>query len=387
MNVPHQPSRSATAKPAVTKAVHPYPFWSPRFWHGMRFGDWLRLWGGHWFKAHPLRLPMALMITLITPMNTLLAWLQRAVYGRRIAAARIERPPVFIIGHWRSGTTLLHELMFLDNQFCSPTTYQCCTPSHFLVSAWFLPWCTSFLLPKNRPMDNMEAGWDRPQEDEFALLTLGAPTPYLRMAYPEDPPAHMEFLDMQDAAPADVAKFERELAFFVRCLTVHAGKRVLLKSPPHTGRIALLAKLFPGARFVHITRHPYSIFPSTLKLWYTLDDAQGLSIPRPGPRREEYVFSAFERMYRGFEAQRETLAPGQLCEIRYEDLVKAPTATVERIYRELGLEHFDKLAPQIDAYAAAQKDYKTNVHSLEEPLKTEIRRRWAGYFARYGYES
>jgi hypothetical protein len=179
----------------------------------MRFGDWMRLWGSHWFKAHPLRLPMAIMITLITPMNSLLALVQRAVFGRRIATARISQPPVFIIGHWRSGTTLLHELMFLDSQFCSPTTYQCCTPSHFLVSDWFLPWCTSFLLPKNRPMDNMEAGWDRPQEDEFALLTLGAPTPYLRMAYPEDPPAHMEFLDMRDAAPRDVAKFERSSSF------------------------------------------------------------------------------------------------------------------------------------------------------------------------------
>ena len=28
--------------------------------------------------------------------------------------SKIDQPPVFIIGHWRSGTTMLHELMIQD---------------------------------------------------------------------------------------------------------------------------------------------------------------------------------------------------------------------------------------------------------------------------------
>lgn len=384
MNAPESSARPATARPKT--AVHPYPFWSPRFWHGMRFGDWLKFWGSHWFKAHPLRLPMAIIVTFVTPINTILGWVQQGLYGRKIAETRIEHPPIFIIGHWRSGTTLLHELMFLDDQFGSPTTYQCCSPHHFLVSERFLPWCTSFLLPKNRPMDNMAAGWDRPQEDEFALLAMGSPTPYFRMAYPDDPPPYMEFLDMNGTAPADLSRFERTLELFVKLLTLHSGKQVLLKSPPHTGRVEVLSRLFPGAKFIHITRHPYSIYPSTLKLWFILDDAQGFGLAHEGPHREEYVFSAFERMYRGFEAQRASLDEHHLCDVRYEDLVKDPVAAVERIYKQLGLSNFERLRPKIAEYAAAQKDYKTNVHDLDEPLKAEIRRRWAGYFERYGYE-
>jgi hypothetical protein len=61
----------------------------------------------------------------------------------------------------------------------------------------------SWLIPKQRPMDNMAAGWDRPQEDEFALLTLGAPTPYERMAFPNDEPPYGEFLDMRGCQPGD----------------------------------------------------------------------------------------------------------------------------------------------------------------------------------------
>jgi hypothetical protein len=302
----------------------------------------------------------------------------------------IDPPPVFIIGHWRTGTTLLHELMFCDERFGSPTTYQCFTPHHFLVSERFLPPLTSWLMPKNRPMDNMATGWDRPQEDEFALLAMAAPTPYLRMAYPGDPPPHLEFLDMQNVDPADLARFERAMASFVKALSLRTGKRVLLKSPPHTGRIEVLSRLFPGAKFVHVTRDPYSVFPSTLRLWYALDEAQGLTLVRDNDeeaaRREEFVFAGLERMYRGFEAQRERLDATTICDVRYEDLVRDPVGEVRRIYEQFDLGDFTGVEPKIAAYALREKNYRTNTHTLDETLRSRIRQRWATYFERYGYE-
>ena len=78
----------------------------------------------------------------------------------------------------------------------------------------------------------------------------------------------------------------------------------MMKSPPHTGRIEELARLFPGAKFIHIVRDPYTIFPSTRRLWVSLDWAQGLQHPHHHDL-DEYVFSAFERMYRGFNRQRD----------------------------------------------------------------------------------
>jgi hypothetical protein len=382
----------AAEPPSIRKKpqVNPYPARSPRFWHGMRWGDWMKLWASHGFRAHPLRLPMALAITAITPMNTVLGWMQSLLYGRRIANAMIDPPPVFIIGHWRTGTTLLHELMFCDERFGSPTTYQCFTPHHFLVSERFLPPLTSWLMPKNRPMDNMATGWDRPQEDEFALLAMAAPTPYLRMAYPGDPPPHLEFLDMQNVDPADLARFERAMASFVKALSLRTGKRVLLKSPPHTGRIEVLSRLFPGAKFVHVTRDPYSVFPSTLRLWYALDEAQGLTLVRDNDeeaaRREEFVFAGLERMYRGFEAQRERLDATTICDVRYEDLVRDPVGEVRRIYEQFDLGDFTGVEPKIAAYALREKNYRTNTHTLDETLRSRIRQRWATYFERYGYE-
>ena len=57
-------------------------------------------------------------------------------FGRRIEAARVEAP-LFILGHYRSGTTHLHNLLALDPQFASPTFFQVLTPHTFLTNERF----------------------------------------------------------------------------------------------------------------------------------------------------------------------------------------------------------------------------------------------------------
>ena len=379
------PAKNPSAKPPAKQKFHAYPFWSPRFWHGMRFGDWMRLCIEHRFRIHPIRWPMAFLISLITPFNSVMGAVQRWMYGKQIDATTIDPPPVFILGHWRSGTTYLHELLYLDDRFVTPTTYQCFAPLHFLLTEWLMVRLGGWLLPRHRPMDNVLAGWDRPQEDEFALIELDSPTPYFRMAFPNDPPPHMELLDMEGVAADDLARFERAIVSFVKSIAFKSPKRVLLKSPPHTGRIATLSRLFPGAKFIHIVRHPDALFPSTKRLWKSLDEVQGLQMPR-GKGMREYVFACFERMYGGFEKQRRTIDEHTVLDIKYEELVADPVGQLERVYRELDLGDFEPLRAKLTEYVAGQKSYQTNVHELDDETRAELRRRWAGYFAKYGYE-
>jgi omega-hydroxy-beta-dihydromenaquinone-9 sulfotransferase len=371
------------AKPEKLDA-NPYPWYSPRFWHGMRPAAWWKMCAQHGFRIHPIRWPMAFLISLITPFNSVMGAAQRLRHGRKIDQTEIKEPPVFIIGHWRSGTTYLHELMHLDERFVSPTTYQCFAPHHCLLTEWLMNTLGSWLVPKQRPMDNMAAGWDRPQEDEFALLTLGAPTPYVRMAFPNDPPPYGEFLHMQGCSPHDLAKFEAAMVHFVKLLTFAAEKRVLLKSPPHTGRIEVLSRLFPGARFIHIVRHPFALFPSTMRLWQSLDEVQGLQMPN-SIGLEEYVFDCLTRMYHGFEEQRKRLDARAIYEVRYEDLVANPVREIDKIYERLELGPFGMVRAKIAEFVATQKDYKPNKHRIDDALKARIRQRWASYFEQYGY--
>jgi hypothetical protein len=382
MSATVEPSTPAKPKhkPAKTNA---YPFWSPRLWHGMRFRDWWRLLARNHFRIHPLRWVMAAIITKITLIDSALYRLQQLRHGRKIDETPIE-PPVFIVGHWRSGTTHLHELLVQDDRFAFPSTYECFAPWHFVVSEWIVPRFMGMLLPGKRPMDNMAVGFDRPQEDEFALCAMGAPTPYAGMAFPNNPQPYLEFLEMEGCDEKDLARFKKSLTWFMRSLTYYKKKRLVLKSPPHTGRIGVLSEMFPGARFVHIVRDPLTMFPSTRRLWPALIAPQALQHSK-FPNLDEYVFDCFERMYRGFNKQRPSIDPDHLCEIRYEDLVRDPLGEVRAIYKKLNLGDFEYVRPKLEAYVSGQKDYQANRHDLEPQIVSEIQRRWGWYMERYGY--
>ena len=109
------PRSETKSKPAPVE-VNPYQFWVARFWHGMLFGSWMRLLARNGFRISPTRLPLATTITCGTIFNSLLRPVQDMCYGRYIEKTQIKDAPIFILGHWRSGTTLLHELLVLDQR-------------------------------------------------------------------------------------------------------------------------------------------------------------------------------------------------------------------------------------------------------------------------------
>ncbi len=362
-----------------------YPFWCSRFWHGMLFSDWFALLARNRFQLHLLRLPMVIAITLWTPFNSILRMVQQCFYGHRIARTRVM-PPIFIIGHWRSGTTFLHELLVRDPRFTYPSTLDCFLPHHSLLSGWFFTTFGNFMLPKQRPQDNVPTGWFRPQEDEFALLNLGLPSPYLRMAFPNRPAVDMEYLDSEQLSAADRESWLDGLEEFIRVVSCRdPGKPVVLKSPPHLGRIEALAERFPGARFVHIIRHPYSVFPSTQRLWRSLDMVQGLQSPTHR-ELDEYVLSCLEQMYAAFQRQRPNLPDGSICDLLYEDLVADPLGEVLRIYEQLGLGEIEPARRDLEQYVESQRDFKVNRHQLQEHDRLQVKNRWGEFFEGYGYD-
>jgi len=369
---------------SADKPFHPYPVWTPRFWHGMTLSVWSGLVAEHRCRVAPSRLGLFTTISIVTLFNSVAAAVNTLVNGRRLEQPPVTPPPLFIIGHWRSGTTLLHEMLMLDERFCCPTTLQCMTPSHFLVTEWFLTPLVAVLTPAKRPMDDVAAGPDRPQEDEFALANLGAPSPYRRMAFPATSPPRPQALDIEALSPADRGRWERAMRSFLAALAVRDPRRPILKSPPHTARMAVLAAMFPGARFLHIVRDPYVVFPSTTRLWRSMHHTQGLQID-PETTLEEYVFNAFDEMYTAFERDRTRLPSGALHEVRYEDLVADPVGTLGRAYAALGLEGFSSLRPRLEAQLATTSGYRTNTYRHDPRIVTEVSRRWRGFIERYGY--
>jgi omega-hydroxy-beta-dihydromenaquinone-9 sulfotransferase len=375
------------AAPAIELAcARKRPLFAAKFWHGMTLPPWLRLLARNRFAVAPRFLPAALGITAISLGNSGFAGLQALLLGRRVAQTEINQPPLFILGHWRSGTTLLQQLFAQDERFALPTAYECFAPKSSLVTSWFVTRWLRFLHSARRPMDNMTAGPEEPHEDEFALCSMGLPSPYTQLAFPNRPQRE-ELLDFEGLSAAEVRRWQAGLLGFVRQTTWRSGgKPLVLKSPPHTARVRWLLELFPEARFVHIVRNPWRVFPSTVWLWKSLYRVHGLQRPRLDDL-DEHVYRSLIRMYWAFWSQKSQIRPDKLCEVRYEDLVRDGPGQMQRIYEHLKLGEFAPVRPKIEQYFAREKDYRTNRYELSPETVAEISRRWGDFIREYGYGS
>jgi hypothetical protein len=373
-----------------------YPAWAFRAWHGMTLRPWFGLLARNRFAIARRRLPMAIDITLCAAMNSLFGFVQRLVYARAISRTAITNPPVFVIGHWRTGTTWLHEMLGRDPNFVAPTTYECLVPSHALLTApiWAL---SRFRAPKIRPMDGMAVDYDRPQEDEFAMMNLGAGSFLETFAFPNHRPINADTIGLDEL---DARQRRRWIATRLRFLqqVLYRGQRaarrggakphglrLVLKTPQDTARLALLNSVFPGACFIHLVRDPEDIFASTMKLWRSMAETQALHRAdwngRPGtPSLDEFVLGTFERLYRNFQSQRRALSPSQIIDIRYEDLTRDPVKTLERIYTHFG---WDK--PPAIQTGQGERDPAARRYEVTPEIKVQIATRWGFYCERFGY--
>ncbi len=354
----------------------------------MRLGSYLGLLYEKRFAIHPARIAMSTIIAGCSVLNSGLAAVQSLLLGRAIRRVELQTPPTFIIGHWRSGTTLLHELLTLDARFAYANTYQTFGTSHFLISQFALRPLIHLLLPPKRPMDQMAMGVNKPQEDDFALCSLGAPSPYRHMAFSNLDDGEFDQLDAARLSPAQRKRLEQAMDYLVRALTWQSGKPLVLKSPPHTGRIALLTKLFPGARFVHLSRHPYDLVPSTMKLWRSMDTVQGFHFPRyTNAELLEMVERNQAIMYEAYFRDRAALGTDQLIEIQYEEFVRQPVEHLREIYERFDMGDFDVARPALEQSLQKRESYQKSRFELSDAMKQRIREHWRPYMEAFGYDA
>src|SRR5262245_11016638 len=364
---------------------NPYPWWVCRIWNGMDAPTLFALLARNRFAVTPSigRIHIVVSAVLFSFMNSVLNGLQRLLYGRRIARVRLE-PPVFIIGHWRSGTTFLHELLTRDPGLTAPSTYECFNPGHFHLSASLFT-KFDYLIPCTRPMDDMKMSWSSPQEDEFALLNMGLPSPYQELAFPNHRKRAAPFLSLDQLSLRERTRWRDTFVTFLKSVTLRrmkqgggAAPRLVLKSPPHTARLAALAEMFPGAKFIHLVRNPAEVFPSSVRTWATLFEVQGCQKPRTealpngAPSIEDYVLSTFNELYGDFARARSAIPSAQFCELRYEDLVTEPLVQLERIYAHLQLGRFDAARPHFAAHLAAVRNYRPSRHHVAPDVHSEV---------------
>jgi hypothetical protein len=327
----------------------------------------------------------------LTTMSLWTWWRARGEHSQFGEAVRkTEVPdPVFIVGHWRSGTTLLHNMMALDDQFAFPRLYQALNPHRFLRMPIerMIQQQKQLAEKQKRPMDNVEFDLMSAAEDEFATCPMSIRSHMIGWSFLRQEPFYDRFLTFCDAPREDYERWRKAFVWFLKkVIYKYNNARPLLKSPQHTARVRLLLEQFPHARFVHIRRNPYTVFRSTKRLYETAILPNALQEADAPDFVVNGILRRYREMYDAFLDERKLIPAGHYTEIAFEDLEQDMVGSVARVYEAVGLQGYPRLEPKLKAFVESQKDYQKNKHpQLEDSLRKRINSAWERTFNEFGY--
>ena len=308
-----------------------------------------------------------------------MAGLQQAISREQLGQANF-RDAVVVLGYWRSGTTLLHELLCLDQRYTYPTTHACMNPHHFLFSE------ASALARQGssaqRPMDEMEVRPGSPQEDEFALLSLGARSPYEALIAPQVLPQTLKLTDPRDLSPPDEKRWREVFLQFLAGVSVRgAGKPLILKSPTHGARVSTLRELLPEARYIVIVRDPMTNFESVVRMWRKMFETYALGPIPPDDAIRDAVLADRPRFEAKLAAGTADVPANRFATITYESLVDNLAGVVKRLYEKLELGDFATVGGALSAEAERRRRYQAKGQLPSDKWRDRINKEWGAILA------
>ena len=340
----------------------------------------------------PRRIGRVLFLALLCPTVVLLGnvgMLLDWIFFPGLRSTKVEKP-VFVVGHARSGTSLMVKLLSRDDRSDWVMTYEMLLPS--VLQKRIVRWLAAVdaeylggalatrvtaledrLFAKGRQMHPM--GLTIPEEDAFLL----APT----------------FLHAQIGL---FFPYQREIdELFADCIRRHLytngcrdhGLTFVSKNPTRTGALLSLRETFPDARFVVMMRNPFETIPSLLKMmvrnWRILgyqrdeiDDALQL-LAKQCSYYYQYPFEALD-----------DLPPERCAFVRYEELVDRPARTIEALYAQLGIPMTAAFAAELEKEEARSRKHRgEHVYSLDEfgLTRDEIRAALPEAFERFEWSA
>lgn len=314
-------------------------------------------------------------------MFSAMAGMQGILSREQLAKANF-RDAIVVLGYWRSGTTLLHELLCLDTRYTYPTTHACMNPHHFMLTeAAALARGGASM---HRPMDEMEVRSASPQEDEFAFLSLGARSPYEALIMPSVLREALKLTDPRDLSSEDEKRWREVFVNFLGGVSVRGmGQPMILKSPTHGARVSTLRELLPDARYILIARDPMTNFESVVRMWKKMFESYAIGPLISDDEIREAVLEDRPRFEQKLASATADLPPNRYAAIAYESLVANPLGVIEGLYAQLELESFEPMREVLSAEMQRRSGYKAK-GSLPSPQWQErIEAEWAELLERH----
>lgn len=308
----------------------------------------------------------SLIIGLTAPFRLI----DRFTLDRKAAGMSLSKPPLFILGHWRSGTTFLHNLLCQDPRAGYVTTYQSLFPEQMASQRLFKP-LMKMTMPDKRPSDNVRLDVDLPQEDEFALGNLTPESYYHFFYFPEQYKYYrktaIESINRNESDNWD----DHYRMLLIKASMNTRAERLVIKNPVNTARIPALLRLFPDAKFLFIHRNPVSTVLSTIKffkavmptLWFHKVDDLFM---------ESMVFDNFNYMMTQYEESKFAIPQGNLMEIRYENFESSPLENAHAVYSGLLRENIEPFVDQLGKFLGSQKKHRVNSYEISSAKLNQI---------------
>ena len=312
---------------------------------------------------------------------------QERKYKKLLADKPMENDPLFILGHWRSGTTFVHNIFAQDKHFGYTTTYQTVFPHYVMALQGFFKPTMGWLMPDKRPTDNMELAPDLPQEEEFAINNSCPYNYYNFWFFPEKMNEYCDrYLTFKAITPKEEQAFKDNFEKLVKISLWNTnGTQYLSKNPPHTGRLKTMSELFPNAKYIFLMRNPYTVFESTRSFYTnTIKPLELHSIPLE--QMEQNILRNYMELYRAYKEQKKYGPEGNIYEVKFEDIEQDALGITEKIYRDLNIPGWEEARPAIEKYIGGKKGYKKNKYNYDPRTVELVNQHWGEVLDEWGYE-
>jgi hypothetical protein len=299
-------------------------------------------------------------ITLsISTILTLFSAIENKNKAKLIEQTKISKPPVFVVAFWRSGTTLLHNLLCQNPDFAFVSTFQTVFPNHTLSNQWWLKYVGAPFIPEYRPADKVKLDWDNPQEEELSLGNMQENSYYNFMYFPNSFEKYLnKGLLLENMDEEELINWEETYIKLIKTALINTeGQQFVSKNPPNAFRITQLLKMFPDAKFINIERNEDEVIFSFKR--FMVEVLKGTALQDFNEEiLDKQVRELYDLYVEKYNKDKLLIPEGNLVKINYHEFVDHKIEGIKHVYDSLGLEGFEEALPNMQQYLEDTKDFK-----------------------------
>ena len=332
---------------------------------------------------HPVLISVNLLLSIVL---IPLKWYEKTRYKKPIAETELAKNPLIILGHYRSGTTHLFNLIAIDNSYAYISSVKAAVPGIYLTLGNLIQRFFSLLTSGRRPCDNMTVAADSAQEDEYAM-THQSPHSFLHvLSFPKKFKKYIhKYTLFETISPNELADWQSTYTYMLRKLSFSSNNRqLLIKNPEHTGRLQVITGMFPQAKFIHIVRNPYEVYISSIYLYKSLFPYTALQ-PISDSQIRELVITRYQLMMQSYIDNYELIPKENLVEIRFEDIEQDPNGCIRDLCKSLGIPISQQYIADLQRYTASINGYQKNSYNISQDDIDLVNREWGFAFEYWNY--